>query len=246
MNINMNNQDIYYDKYIKYKTKYLELKEQSGGTNTNTNIVTDLDTTTTNIVVATKSCICDDDINETCNGNENIFNNIENIKKLKRHITYNIHKKYFAKKKYVLNDLLKYLIKKNTYFLFGQNKISIDFEFIKSLLNNLLDLYNDFGNFIYNYNHKPKFIERYNFIKDQILNTIKFTDNKIKNIIQNIKKKENLDKDINDYIKINEDYFKTNHPNHNFDIKGLDNLQFIITSYLEKINKGIMCSIPNF
>jgi hypothetical protein len=27
----MDNQDIYYDKYIKYKTKYLELKEQSGG-----------------------------------------------------------------------------------------------------------------------------------------------------------------------------------------------------------------------
>ena len=28
--MNINNQDIYYDKYIKYKTKYLELKEQSG------------------------------------------------------------------------------------------------------------------------------------------------------------------------------------------------------------------------
>jgi len=31
MNINMNIQDIHYNKYIKYKTKYLELKEQSGG-----------------------------------------------------------------------------------------------------------------------------------------------------------------------------------------------------------------------
>jgi hypothetical protein len=218
--------------------------------NTNTNIVTDLDTTT-NIVVATKSCICDDDINETCNGNENIlnsdniFNNIENIKKL-RHKIHNIHIKYFEKIKYVFNDLLNYLIKKNTYFLFGQNKISIDFEFIKRLLNNLLHLYNDFGNFIYNYNHIPKFIERYNINKDQILKLKIFVDDKIKNIIQNIKKKENLDKDINDYIKINEDYFKTNYPNHNFDIKGLDNLQFIITSYLEKINKGIMCSIPKF
>jgi hypothetical protein len=30
-NININIEDIYYDKYIKYKTKYLELKEQSGG-----------------------------------------------------------------------------------------------------------------------------------------------------------------------------------------------------------------------
>jgi hypothetical protein len=246
--MNINNQDIYYDKYIKYKTKYLELKEQSGGTNTNTNIVTDLNTATTNIVVATESCICDDNINETCYGNENILNsdNIENIKKLEPHITYNIHKKYFEKKKYVFNDLLNYLIKKNTYFLFGQNKISIDFEFIKRLLNNLLHLYNDFGIFIYNYKYKPKFIETYIFNKDQILKLKIFVDDKIKNIIQNIKKKENLDKDINDYIKINEDYFKTNYPNHNFDIKGLDNLQFIITSYLEKINKGIMCSIPKF
>jgi hypothetical protein len=31
MNININNQDVYYNKYIKYKTKYLELKESSGG-----------------------------------------------------------------------------------------------------------------------------------------------------------------------------------------------------------------------
>jgi len=31
MNININNQDIHYNKYIKYKTKYLELKELSGG-----------------------------------------------------------------------------------------------------------------------------------------------------------------------------------------------------------------------
>jgi len=30
-NININIEDIYYKKYIKYKTKYLELKEQSGG-----------------------------------------------------------------------------------------------------------------------------------------------------------------------------------------------------------------------
>jgi hypothetical protein len=30
MNININNQDIHYNKYIKYKTKYLELKEQRG------------------------------------------------------------------------------------------------------------------------------------------------------------------------------------------------------------------------
>ena len=30
MNININNQDIYYNKYIKYKTKYLELKELNG------------------------------------------------------------------------------------------------------------------------------------------------------------------------------------------------------------------------
>ena len=27
----MNNQDIHYNKYIKYKTKYLELKELNGG-----------------------------------------------------------------------------------------------------------------------------------------------------------------------------------------------------------------------
>jgi hypothetical protein len=30
INININNQDIYYNKYIKYKTKYLELKELNG------------------------------------------------------------------------------------------------------------------------------------------------------------------------------------------------------------------------
>ena len=30
-NINMNIQDKYYNKYIKYKTKYLELKELNGG-----------------------------------------------------------------------------------------------------------------------------------------------------------------------------------------------------------------------
>jgi len=30
-NININIEDIYYDKYIKYKTKYLELKQLSGG-----------------------------------------------------------------------------------------------------------------------------------------------------------------------------------------------------------------------
>jgi hypothetical protein len=30
INKNINNQDVYYNKYIKYKTKYLELKEQNG------------------------------------------------------------------------------------------------------------------------------------------------------------------------------------------------------------------------
>ena len=31
MDTNINIQDKYYNKYIKYKTKYLELKEQRGG-----------------------------------------------------------------------------------------------------------------------------------------------------------------------------------------------------------------------
>lgn len=55
-----------------------------------------------------------------------------------------------------------------------------------------------------------------------------------------------MNKDINNYIKEYENYLKTLFPNHDFNINGLDNLQFIIISYFEEIKKGLKCSIPNF
>jgi hypothetical protein len=247
MNTNINIQDKYYNKYIKYKTKYLELK-QRGGSNSQeegTSIVS----TGTSVDTDTKSCICIGDIKEICNGY------IKNMElELKPHNIYETHMKYFGNSKsnikkiyIIIKDILNLLIKKNTYFIFGKKKISNIFKFIKKIINHLLYLYNEFGEYIYKqkiYSDK-KILDYYDSTKQVIIDTITFYDTEINNKIQEINNKKNVNKDINNYIKEYKNYLKTLFPNHDFNINGLDNLQFIIISYFEEIKKGLICSIPN-
>ena len=247
MDININIQDKYYNKYLKYKTKYLELKQRGGSDSTGTTVDTN-----------TKSCICIGDIKEICNGY------IENMElELKPHNIYETHMKYYKNKDLgngksnikeiyiIIKDILNLLIKKNTYFIFGKKigkkEISNIFKLIKKKINHLLYLYTEFGEFIYKQkmNTDKKILEYYNSTKKVIIDTITFYDTEFNNIIQEIIKKKNVNKDINNYIKEYENYLKTLFPNHNFNINGLDNLQFIIRSYFEEIKKGLICSIPN-
>jgi len=229
MNTNINIQDKYYNKYIKYKTKYLELKQRGG---TVSSFMADSRVSTgTSVITDTQSCICTGDIKQICNGYE------ENMElNLEPHNILEIRMKYFKNKDSgngksniqeifdILNQKLNLLIKKNTNFIFGKNKISDIFEFIKKIINDLLYDYNNFGEYIYKQKiySDQQILNYYSLKKKEIIDKITLYDTEINNKIKNIPLK-NLNKDI----------------------ISLDNLQFIIISYFDEIKKGLTCSIPN-
>lgn len=124
---------------------------------------------------------------------------------LEPHNIYEIHMKYFKNKdlgngksninevNYILNQILNLLIKKNTnfIFIFGKNKISNIFEFIKKIINDLLYLYNNFGEYIYKKNiySDKQILDYYDSTKQVIIDTITLNDTEINYKIQEIIKK---------------------------------------------------------
>jgi hypothetical protein len=248
----MDNQDIYYDKYIKYKTKYLELKEQSGGNcpfiASRIPYVNQYEIFDVGLVSINRTHIHN---NITVQSgpypqNRAIDNNNIYINKINT-----IHDPLII--------ILNVLIKKYTYFSV-QGPTARYFQTILNYLITLNSKYNDFFKSINNAQiyHDSDIKERDNniiennnkkkFYDDESLtykNKINEIEKNIKIIIQQIKQDDkSLNNSINTEINKNNDL--KNIIDKQYYDKGICTLQNIITFYFYKILDGLEFSMPAF
>jgi len=235
MNINMNIQDIHYNKYIKYKTKYLELKEQLGG---NCENIASIIPTQHNYEFLDNAVIVEkingfgttfhykpqkknSSISNADLRNSNLLKEIDDLLKILKEI---------------LQSLISYY---NNSWDFGSKAIKKNFE---SILKDLIEsryIYIKFrtsiNNFNYNNSKKKEYYDNYILQKNDLQLKIINIENNIQN---NIKKKS---LDDNSIISNNLNFLQKQYNN-----KDLCSLHNIIIFYFNMFKNKIESTIPLF
>ena len=241
----MNMEDIHYNKYIKYKTKYLRLKELSGGNNCEI-IESGIPILHTyqfldNAVIVEK--LSDGSFKTFHYKPQKKRNDImSTADKRNSDLLEQINNRYESLKK-ILNFLID---KYKSSWAWGSKTKRTNFESILKYLDDSKNIYITFRNsiniFTYNNSDKEKYYNNYISKKNELQLKIKEIETNIKNIFINIKNNSSENDFIN--IKITEnindsDFLKYNN-------KGICSLQNIIIYYFNKFKENIELTIPLF
>jgi len=224
MNININNQDIYYNKYIKYKTKYLELKELNGGGFLYTS--------------------CKIEPRQSNNHRYSLTDNIiKENKDGKSEIIFNCQEE--ARKRNSKQEEHIYIIYDPLIKILTNLKDIHNFKNFKDIFDKLTESKIKYTSYNYTIS-TSKDQNEINAKLNNIREEIKVIERTINENINNIKKynfsfnlKNNINTEINKITTLDH-IFKNKNKNNN---EGLCSLQYIITCYFDKIIDGLECLI---
>ena len=262
MNTNINIDKVYYNKYIKYKTKYLELKEQSGYglipkmSMPNIPKIPKIPTMPKIPKMSMPTFIKNISMSKPCENLESRKDNthyytfepnsviVEHKDRTDNHktITFNLANAFVrntAQEQHINNIYDPLIIILNSLIIIYLKKLDYkqNFEYILKILNESKNSYNSYYKTIRMEIDIKKIDDELNTIREQI----KVNERTINEKIDNIKKNDKLNTTINTEIK------KTTSFNHIFTNKnkneGICSLQYIIRSYFNKVIDGLECLI---